>query len=109
MTRRLRLTIHALADLDAIFEFLAVRNSTAAQRYISGLREQCDIYLTNPFMGQMEPEVAERLGEAPESVRSFPHRNHRCYYMVTDEEMRVLGFIDMRQDVDTVIEERFPH
>jgi hypothetical protein len=60
-------------------------------------------------MGQMESEVAERLGEIPERVRSFLYRNHRCYYMVTDDEMRVLGFIDMRQDVEAELEERFPN
>jgi hypothetical protein len=28
--------------------------------------------------------------------------------VVTDEEMRVLGFIDMRGDLETELEERFP-
>jgi plasmid stabilization system protein ParE len=109
MTRRLRLTTYALADLDEIFEFLAARNPTAAHRYVSRLREQCDVYLANPFMGQREPEVAERLRESPERVRSFLYRNHRCYYLVTDDEMRVLGFIDTRQDIEAELEERFPN
>ena|SRR5437868_4820474 len=67
-----------------------------------------DTCLANPFMGHQEPEVAERLGETPEHVRSFLYRNHRCYYIVTDEEMRVLGFIHTSRDRDTVLEERFP-
>ena len=71
MSRRLRLTTYALADLDAIFEFLAARKSTAAHRYVSRLREQCDVYLTNPFMGQMEPEVADRLGRLPRAFGVF--------------------------------------
>jgi len=61
------------------------------------------------YPGQEEPGVAQRLGLSRESVRSFLYRNHRCFFVVTDDEMRVLGFIDMRQDVDTVIEERFPN
>ena len=108
MTRRLRLTTYARADLDAIFEFIAARNPTAARHYVAGLREQCHTYLANPFMGQREPEVAERLGETPETVRSFLYRNHRCYYVVTDKEMRVLGFIHTRRDRDTALEERLP-
>ncbi len=108
MTRRLRLTTYARTDLDEIFAFLAARNPTAARRYVTELREQCDTYLANPFMGHQEPEVAERLGETPEHVRSFLYRNHRCYYIVTDEEMRVLGFIHTSRDRDTVLEERFP-
>jgi len=59
-------------------------------------------------MGHQEPEVAERLGETPEHVRSFLYRNHRCYYIVTDEAMRVLGFMHTSHDRDTVLEERFP-
>jgi hypothetical protein len=41
-------------------------------------------------------------------VRSFLYRNHRCYYLVMDEEIRVLGFIDTRRDLDTALEERLP-
>ena len=42
-------------------------------------------------------------------MRGFPYRNHRCYYLVTDEEIRVLGFIDIRRDLNTALEERLPH
>lgn len=108
MARRLRLTSSALADLDEIFEFIAEQNPAAARHYVAVLRERCDAYLSHPFMGHREPDIAERLGEPSDNVRSFLYRNHRCYYVVTDDEMRVLGFIDARRDLDTVLEERFP-
>ncbi len=100
MTRRLRLTTCALRDLDEIFDFLAEDDPTAALRYVTALRDHCDIYLANPLIGQREADIAERLGGSAENVRSFLYRNHRCYYLVMEEEMRVLGFMDMRRDPD---------
>jgi plasmid stabilization system protein ParE len=109
MSRQLTLDPDAERDLNDLFDYLAPRNPTAAARYIRALRERCAFYAESPFvLGQEEPGVAQRLGLPRERVRSFLYRNHRCFFVVTDEELRVLGFIDMRQDVDTVLEERFP-
>lgn len=94
MTRRLMLDPDAERDLDAIFRYIAQRNPPAAERYIRELRERCQFYAESPFMGQAEPSIARRLGLPSEQVRSFLYRNHRCYYAVTDEEMRVFGFIE---------------
>jgi hypothetical protein len=54
--------------------------------------------MASPLIGQAEPDIAVRLSLAPDQVRSFLYRNHRCYYVVTDEEMRVFSFIDTRRD-----------
>ena len=56
----------------------------------------------------VNPPLPDDWACLPNRFRSFLYRNHRCYYVVTDDEMRVLGFIDVRQDLDTVLEERFP-
>jgi plasmid stabilization system protein ParE len=109
MTRRLVLDPDAERDLDAIFRYLAQRNLPAAERYIHELRERCAFYAQTPFMGQAEPSLARRLGLPSEQIRSFLYCNHRCYYAVTDEEIRVFGFIDTRRDLDTTLEERLPH
>lgn len=109
MTRRLVLDPNAECDLEAIFHYIAQRNLPAAERYIRELRERCAFYAETPFMGQAEPSLARRLALPSEQVRSFLYRNHRCYYAVTDEEVRVFGFIDTRRDLDTVMEERLPH
>src|SRR5262249_2259089 len=109
MSRRLILDPDALRDLDDIFDYLAQRNSAAATRYIRELRERCAFYADTPFLlGQEEPQIARRLGLPPEQVRSFLYPNHRCYYVVTDDEMRVLGFVDMRRNLEAALEERFP-
>lgn len=109
MTRRLGLDPDAERDLDAIFQYIAQRNRPAAERYLRELRERSQFYAESPFIGQAEPSIARRLGLPFDQVRSFLYRNHRCYYAVTDEEIRVFGFIDTRRDLDTVLEERLPH
>ncbi len=108
MSRRLVLDPDAEHDLDAIFDAIASDNLVAAQRYIHALRERCGFYAASPLLGQAEPDIAARLSLAPDQVRSFLYRNHRCYYVVTDEEMRVFGFIDMRRDWQAALDERLP-
>jgi plasmid stabilization system protein ParE len=109
MTHRVVLDPDAERDLDGIFRYIGERSLSAAERYIRALRERCEYYAETPFMGQAEPSIARRLGLAPDQVRSFLYRNHRCYYAVADEEIRVFGFIDTRRDLDTAFEERLPH
>jgi plasmid stabilization system protein ParE len=110
MSRRLTLDSDAEQDLDHLFDYLAARNPTAAACYVRELRERCALYAESAFMlGQEEPGVAQRLGLPHDRVRSFVYRSHRCFFVVTEDELRVLGFIDMRQDVDAILEERFPH
>ena len=88
-----------------MFDFLARDDPTAALRYVTALRDHCDVYLANPLIGRKEADIAERLGESAEKVRSFLYRNHRCYYLVMEEEMRVLGFMDMRRDPERRLDE----
>jgi plasmid stabilization system protein ParE len=109
MTRRLVLDPDAERDLEAIFRYIAERNPSAADRYIHELRERCVLYVETPFLGQAEPALARRLDLPSEQIRSFLYRNHCCYYAVTDEEIRVFGFIDTRRHLDTVMDERLPH
>jgi plasmid stabilization system protein ParE len=53
MSRRLILDPDALRDLDAIFDYLAQRNSAAASHYVRELGERCalDIIRNNDIMG----------------------------------------------------------
>jgi plasmid stabilization system protein ParE len=108
MSRRLVLDPDAERDLDAIFDAIASENPVAAQRYIHTLSERCAFYAASPLLGQAEPDIAARLRLAPDQVRSFLYGNHHCYYVVTDEEMRVFGFIDMRRDRQAALDERLP-
>jgi plasmid stabilization system protein ParE len=107
MSRTIVLDPAAQSDLDAIYDYLFTRNPAAADRYIRELTERCQVYAQSPFIGQEEREIARYLGAAEEHVRSFLYGNHRCYYVVSDEELRVLRFLDMRRDPDAPLEELF--
>ena len=106
MSRRLVLDPDAEQDLNTIFDYIAQNNLAAAAHYIRELQEQCVFYAEFPFIGQAQPDIAQRLSLPRENIRSFLYRNHRCYYVVTADEMRVFGFIDARRDLDTALEER---
>ncbi len=109
MSRTLLLDPDAEQDLAALFDYIAHNNPSAAARYIREMRARCASYAASPFLlGQSEPDIARRLGLPQENVRSFLYRNHRCYYVINDDEMRVFGFIDTRRDLDAVLEERLP-
>ena len=97
---------HARADLEALWLYLARYNTQAADRYVDGLHEAACLYATNPDMGRLEPELAERL-DAPSGVtlRSFLHRNHRGYYIPDEDGIFILRVLDVRQDIGTAIGE----
>jgi plasmid stabilization system protein ParE len=61
MTRRVRLTTYAEADLDQIFAHIGRDNPRAAERYIRALQERCQFYAESPFIGHAEPLIAQRL------------------------------------------------
>ncbi len=107
MSRRVEIDPAAQSDLDAIYDYLASRNPAAADRYIREITDRCYFYADSPLIGQEEPDVARFLGEPTENVRSFLYRHHRCFYVIGDEQIRALRFLDMRQNPDVPLEERF--
>lgn len=95
MTHRLALDPDVAAgDLDTIFRDIRQYYVPAAKRYIRELRERCTCYAPTPFLRQAELSLARTLGLPSEQVRSFLYRTHRCCDAVTDEDIRVFGFID---------------
>lgn len=71
MSRRVRLTTYAQANLDQIFAYIGRDNPRAAERYVSALHECCQFYAESPFIGHAEPLIAQRLQQPAENVRSF--------------------------------------
>lgn len=104
---KLKFDSQAVQDLDNIFDFIAKDNPTAAKKYLRNLYETTKNFSTQPHAGRIEPELALRLKLSIDGVRSFLYRNHRCYYALNHDEMRVLGFIDTRRDIIQVLKRRF--
>jgi toxin ParE1/3/4 len=74
----------ALADLDAIFDFIARDDSGAARRWIAKLRAQARHAASTPLAGRVVPEI-ERS-----DVREVFLRSYRIVYRVLDAEIHVL-------------------
>jgi len=72
MSRTVALDSTAQSDLEAIYDYLFMRNPAAADWYIRELTERCEFYAQSPFIGQEEPEIARYLGEPEENVPEFP-------------------------------------
>jgi plasmid stabilization system protein ParE len=55
-------------------------------------------------MGRLETELAARL-EIPPGIplRSFLHRNHRCYYIPEEDRIFILRVLDVRRNIDTAL------
>ena len=76
---------------------IAQANPTAADKYLEEIYQKTLLYSHRPYLGQAEPTLARRLGQTPQSVRSFLYRNHRCYYWLRGADMWMLGYIDTRR------------
>jgi len=95
---------HARADLEALWLYLARYNTQAADRYVDELHAAASLYTSNPGMGRLESELAERLNIPPGvMLRSFLYRNHRGYYIPDEDGIFILRVLDVRQDVDTAM------
>jgi plasmid stabilization system protein ParE len=93
----LRWTAFAKSDLDNLWFHIAQRSVKAGDQYLSGSEVAALRHAANPEMGRNEPELSEKLVD---SIRSFRFRNHRLYYAVRLDEVRVIRVLHARQDRD---------
>src|SRR5262245_13818138 len=95
---------HARADLEVLWQYLAQYNIQAADQYLDELQEAAHLYAATPGIGRLETELAERLEIPPGmSLRSFLHRNHRCYYIPEEDGIFILRVLDVRRNIDTAL------
>lgn len=93
----LRWTAFAKADLDNLWLHIAQRSVKAADQYLSALEVAALRHAADPEMGRHEPELSEKFVD---SIRSFRFRNHRLYYAVRPDEVRIIRVLHARQDRD---------
>jgi toxin ParE1/3/4 len=93
----LRWTALAKADLTNLWFHIAQESVQAADQYLSGLELTALRCAENPEMGRYEPELSERFAD---SIRSFRFRNHRLYYAVHPDEVRIIRVLHGRQERD---------
>lgn len=61
MAARLEFTAAALADLDAIQQFIAQDSPASAERFIEDVLQRCRAIAETPLMGAPRPELGEGL------------------------------------------------
>jgi toxin ParE1/3/4 len=85
----------ANSDVESLWDFISRDKIDAADRYVAELKAAADRHAENPDMGQEEIRLSKRLNEP---IRSFLYRNHRIYYAVRNDSIRILRVLHCRQD-----------
>ena len=98
MTRAVR-TSPANADLDAIWDYIAPHNPSAADRLIDRIIKCCDRLATNPRIGSDCRNLAPGL---PSDLRQFPVGNYVIVYRPIDDGIVVYRVLHGRRDIPQV-------
>lgn len=101
MTRRYRFDREAARDINENFDYIALDNLPAAQRYTRGLFETIGSIANNPQAGKFESEFSN-LFDA--DIRSFRHRNHRFFYSPESGTIRVLRVLHTSRDIPGIMQ-----
>ena len=85
----------AQADLDAIWDYVAEHDPSAADRLLNTFYEQFLLLARRPFLGQVCDEL--RPG-----IRSFVVGKYAVYYEVVDGRIRVVRVLHGSRDVNAL-------
>ena len=87
-----RLTRRAAADLDAIFEYTALRFGLGqARSYFNMLHECCRRLAGNPGLGRSAESLAPGL-------RRYEFRSHVVFYLAESPELVIVRVLHSRMD-----------
>jgi toxin ParE1/3/4 len=83
----------ALADLDAIYDYIgrASRSLDRADQVVDRIHQACELFATQPGMGQQRPDLGPDL-------RTFAVSPHVVIYRPVQDGIRVLRVFDGRRD-----------
>ncbi|MDQ2681784.1 MAG: type II toxin-antitoxin system RelE/ParE family toxin [Candidatus Eremiobacteraeota bacterium] len=91
------LTAFAIADLDAIYSYVATDGQARADALIERIFRKIELLERMPRLGRLRPEFAP-------DMRSFPAQPFIVFYRVidADESVEIVRVIDGRRDLGTV-------
>lgn len=87
---KLRWTCSALADLQAVLEYVARDNPHAARALAAGFRQTAEHLTAHPFIG--------RRGEIEGTRELMLHRNYLLSYRVSSETVEILQIWRVAQE-----------
>ncbi|WP_083909537.1 type II toxin-antitoxin system RelE/ParE family toxin [Rhodopseudomonas sp. B29] len=94
MSRKFRLREEADADLDAIWEYIAVDDATAANAVLSRITDTLDWLAETPRAGRARPKLGTDL-------RSFAVRGYSIFYTPgVGHSIDVLRIMHGRQNIE---------
>jgi toxin ParE1/3/4 len=94
---RLFRTPGAIADLDALWDYIAGDNPTAADRVLDRLNECFTLLSKYPEMGELQPRLADG------SYRRFVHRNYVIYYRPIADGIVLVRVLHAAQDHESLL------
>jgi toxin ParE1/3/4 len=80
------------ADLDSIWDFIAIDDIQAAERLINRIGNVFQMLVENPLAGRERPELRRNL-------RSFPVGNYVVFYSPVSDGIEVVRVMNSRQDI----------
>jgi len=98
-----RRTEAAERSLDEIYDHIGRKNHSpaAAARLLRRIAEKCDLYATQPFMGEARPDLGSE-------IRCFPVDSYVVLYKPLDDGILVLLVVHGARDIPTVFRKLLP-
>ncbi len=94
---RIYRTREAIADLDAIWDYIARDNPTAADRVLDELHERFVLLSKNPEIGEPQPLLADG------KYRRFTYRSHVTYYRPLEDGIVLVRVLHGARDHETML------
>ena len=100
MTCKIFWHTRARKDLRQLYEYISVRNVSAANKTVSQIVKRTQLLITNPHMAAIEPSLID----LSKTYRSLVVGNYKVVYMVEDTAIAIICIWDCRQNPAKLIE-----
>ena len=90
-------TAEAIADLDALWNYIAENNPTAADRFVDELHQCFESLSKSPEIGELQPLLADG------TYRRFSYRNYVIYYRPMDDGIVLVRVLHGARDHERLL------
>src|SRR5919199_6979951 len=97
MPRRLVYSAKALADLDTVYDYIALDNPARARKHVAEIQARCRALLDNPELGPARPLIRPGLRIYPAGRRVV------VAYRIVPEGIRIVRVFSGGQDYEAIL------
>jgi plasmid stabilization system protein ParE len=94
---RVHRTPEAVADIDAIWNFIAIDSFDAADRVVDELADCFQLLAENPGVGELQPSLADG------TYRRFTHRSYVIYFRPIVDGIVVVRVLHSASDHERLV------